>query len=206
MNNQYDTLILAPHCDDEVLGCGGAIANRYDKKVFVYYFGVEDYHVVTKEDRLKEVKSVSKFLNFDYFVSANKVNNYKESDLIEEITKIINKFKPLEIFIPNKSYNQDHVKIFDASIIALRPHDVNYFVPRVFVYEVDQYKSWGGNSWNPTYFEKIDINKKIDAYRLHKSQVRDMRPPESLKHYAATYGLSANCDYAESFGILRYIL
>lgn len=205
-HSDYHALILAPHCDDEVLGCGGAISNRIDKKVFVYYFGVEDYHVVSKEDRLKEVESVSKFLNFDYYVSVNKVNDYNEVSLVKEITNAINKFKPLEIFIPNKAYNQDHVKIFDAAMIALRPHDVNHFVPKVFVYEVDQYKSWGNHPWNPNYFEKIDIKKKIDAYKLHKSQVRSMRPPESLEHYAATYGLSANCDFAESFTILRYIL
>jgi len=202
---KYETLIIAPHCDDEVLGCGGILNNRRNDKTFVYYMGVDIFHVIRKDDRLKEVEDVSLLLNFDYRIGSNTVNSYKRELIINEITDIINETKPEEIFIPNSSSNQDHKEVYDACIIALRPHDKNHFVNNVFVYEVDQYLTWMPNNFEPNYFEPIDISIKIAAYELHKSQNRSMRPPELLKSFSYIRGISSNLDYAESFKIIRMV-
>lgn len=200
----YNTLIISPHCDDEVLGCGGILNNR--DNAFVYYIGVDDFHVVSKQDRLKETHAVSKSLGFEYSVGSNHVNNYSKNNLINEITDLINEIKPKEIYIPfGGSYNQDHQEVNDSCIIALRPHDINHFVPRVFVYEVEQYLLWGCNNFMPNYFEKIDILIKQDAYELYKSQVRSMRPLDLLKNYSSIRGLSCGVDYAEAFEIIRFV-
>jgi LmbE family N-acetylglucosaminyl deacetylase len=203
--NKYKTLIISPHCDDEVLGCGGIMKNRFNEKVFVYYLGVENFHVVDKNQRIEEVNQVSNFLNFEYEIGPNIVNKYNKQDLINQITEVINRIQPEEIFIPNKSYNQDHLETHDACLVALRPHDNNFFVNNVFVYEVDQYKTWGMYDWKPNYFEEIDIDSKIKSYMLHKSQVRSMRPPDLIEKFGYIYGLSSNCSYAESFIIYRFI-
>jgi N-acetylglucosamine malate deacetylase 1 len=204
----YKTLIISPHCDDEVLGCGGILNNRKNDKIdtFVYYLGVDLFHIVKRKDRIKEVENVSKFLNFDYKIGTNQVNNYDRSIIINEITNVINEIQPEEVFIPNYgSYNQDHKEVYDACIIALRPHDLNHFVPNVFVFEVDQYLLWGENEFEPNYFEPIDIENKISAYRLHKSQVREFRPEELLKSYSHIRGLSSQLEHAEAFKILRIV-
>jgi LmbE family N-acetylglucosaminyl deacetylase len=201
----YRTLVIAPHCDDEVLGCGGILNNRSSDKVFVYYLGADDFHIVNRQERLAEVENVARFLNFEYQVSNNPVNNYDKKNLINEITDVINSKKPLEIFIPNPSYNQDHQEVHQACLVALRPHDKNFFVKNVFIYEVEQYLLWAASDFKPNYFEQIAIEKKIEAYKLHSSQVRSMRPPELLKNFAAINGLSSGYDYAEGFVILRMV-
>ena len=203
--NKYKTLIISPHCDDEVLGCGGILNNRIDEDVFVYYIGIDNFHIISKQDRLLEVDNVANFLNFEYNIGENVVNNYKKSDIINEITDIINLTKPNEIFIPNNSYNQDHKEVYDACLIALRPHDKNYFIDNIFVYEVEQYLTWMPNDFEPNYFEEIDIDKKIETYKLHKSQLRGMRPPELLEKFSYIRGLSSNLEYAESFKIIRMV-
>jgi len=63
---KYKTLVISPHCDDEILGCGGILNNRIDENVFVYYIGIDVFHVISQEDRLLEVDSVAQFLSFDY--------------------------------------------------------------------------------------------------------------------------------------------
>ena len=202
---KYKTLIISPHCDDEVLGCGGILNNRRNDTTFVYYMGVDLFHVVTKSDRIREVDAVSQLLNFDYRIGNNTVNSYKRELIINEITDIINELCPDEIFIPNSSSNQDHQEVYDACIIALRPHDKNYFVKNVFVYEVDQYLTWMPNNFEPNYFEPIDIDIKISAYELHKSQNRSMRPSELLRSFSYIRGISSNMSYAESFKIIRMV-
>lgn len=207
MNNTYKTVVISPHCDDEVLGCGGVLDNRKKyNNTFVYYLGVDLFHIVKRETRLSEVSAVASFLNFDFMIGKNTVNNYKKELIINEITDVINDLKPEEIFIPNgNSYNQDHKEVYDACIIALRPHDLNYFVRNVFVYEVEQYLLWGENVFEPNYFEAINIKNKIKAYKLHNSQVRNFRPPELLKNYSCIRGLSCKLEYAEAFKIIRRV-
>jgi LmbE family N-acetylglucosaminyl deacetylase len=207
MNNECKTMVISPHCDDEVLGCGGILDNRKGfSNTFVYYLGVDLFHIVKREVRLSEVKSVASFLNFEFVVGKNTVNSYQKDLIINEITDIINELKPEEVFIPNgAAYNQDHKEVYDACIIALRPHDLNHFVPNVFVYEVDQYLLWGDNKFEPNYFESIDIRNKIGAYQLYNSQVRSFRPPELLEKYAYIRGLSCKLEYAESFKIVRML-
>jgi len=200
---KYKTLIISPHCDDEILGCGGILNNRQGS-CFVYYMGVDIFHVVKRNIRIEEVAKVAALLNFDYNIGNNVVNNYKREVIINEITDIINDTQPEEIFIPNSSYNQDHKEVYDACIVALRPHDENHFVPKVFIYEVDQYLLWDGH-FEPTYFEDINVDIKISAYELHASQVRPFRPPELIKAFAIIRGLSCGYTYAESFKILRYV-
>jgi len=204
MSKTYKTLVISPHCDDEVLACGGILKNR-NGGAYVYYLGVDLFHVVKRKDRIKEVEDVAKFLNFDFEISSNPVNNYKKETLINEITDVINDLTPEEIFIPNPAYNQDHQQVYDACLVALRPHDLNHFVPNVFVFEVEQYLLWGENKFEPNYFESIDIENKMEAYKLYKSQVRSMRPEELLKAYSYVRGLSSKTSYSEAFKIIRMV-
>lgn len=207
MKKTYKTVIISPHCDDEVLGCGGILDNRKEKNsTFVYYLGVDLFHIVKRETRLEEVSSVASFLGFDFVVGRNIVNNYKKQLIINEITDVINDLKPEEVFIPDDTaYNQDHREVYNACLVALRPHDLNHFVPNVYVFEVDQYLLWGDSTFKPNYFEAISVENKVAAYKLYNSQVRVYRPPELIEKYAYIRGLSCKEKYAEAFKILRAV-
>ena len=94
-------LVISPHIDDEVLGCGGIL----DKDTFVLYCGVENRYVngdmsISVVTRINELKKVSKFLNFDFKLLDNKVNNFQLKDLIGEFEEVISRLKPQQIYIP----------------------------------------------------------------------------------------------------------
>ena len=57
----------------------------------------------------------------------------------------------------------------------------------------------------PNYFVPIDIDRKIDAYRLMSSQVRSFRSPEILRSMAFLRGKQSNNEYAEAFQIIRWV-
>jgi LmbE family N-acetylglucosaminyl deacetylase len=199
-------LVISPHIDDEVLGCGGSI----DDRTFVLECGVDDFHIVPRQERINELEAAQKLLGFEYRILDNVVNHYEVTNLIQGITDSINFIKPKEIYIPYPSYNQDHQEVYRAAMIALRPHDLNYFVPRVFVYEETQVVLWD-NSHNinglfkPNYYREIDIERKLAAYRCLKSQVRSFRSAEFLQEIAQLRGRQSGKKYAEAFQCLRFV-
>lgn len=202
----FERLVISPHIDDEVLGCGGSI----DDRTFVLECGVDDFHIVPRQERINELEAAQKLLSFEYRILDNVVNHYEVTNLIQGITDSINFIKPKEIYIPYPSYNQDHQEVYRAAMIALRPHDLNYFVPRVFVYEETQVVLWD-NSHNinglfkPNYYREINIERKLAAYRCLKSQVRSFRSAEFLQEIAQLRGRQSGKKYAEAFQCLRFV-
>lgn len=202
----FEKLIISPHIDDEVLGCGGSI----DDRTFVLECGVDDFHIVPRQERINELEAAQKLLGFDYRILDNIVNHYEVTNLIQGITDSINFIKPKEIYIPYPSYNQDHQEVYRAAMVALRPHDLNYFVPRVFVYEETQVVLWD-NSHNinglfkPNHYREIDIERKLAAYKCLKSQVRSFRSAEFLQEIAQLRGRQSGKKFAEAFQCLRFV-
>ena len=204
-------LIISPHIDDELLGCGGIL----NKDSFVLYCGFDETHIKSDwvrerpktNERLAELNKVQDYLGFEYDILYNKVNFYVVQDLIGSFEKVINEMKPDEIYIPNPSYNQDHKTVFDAAMIALRPHDLNYFVKKVLIYEQPQVYLWNNTfrPFNANYFVPIDIDRKIKAYELMASQVRPFRDSKTLRSNSYIRGKQSNTEYAEAFEIIRWI-
>jgi len=135
----------------------------------------------------------------------NPVNRYSVIDLIPDIEKVINDYKPEVAYVPTPAYNQDHQAVYKASIIALRPHDLNHFVPKVLMYEQPQ-DLWAGEreQFNPNFFVKIDIERKLMLYSLLKSQVRGHRSESLLRNISAIRGSQSNCEHAEAFSVIRW--
>ena len=194
-------LVISPHIDDEVLGCSSVL----DADTMVIYLGANDFHEIDKHGRLREARKVSKLFGFGYKVLNLEVNNYKFIDVLDAVQDLINKLQPDEIYIPANSYNQDHCTTHKACFTAVRPHDRNFFVKKVFVYEQIQVQLWNEENFKPTYFKQLDIEKKITGYNLHQSQVRGHRSPYMLMSLARFRGSQSNLNYAEGFEVLRWV-
>ena len=207
MNNlEFKKLIISPHADDEVLGCASVL----DKNAFVYICGLDESgfpaDATSTNERIKHLDEASKVLGFTYECNLkSKVNYYTENEFIDIFEKLINRLKPLSVFIPNPDYNQDHKAIHHAAIIALRPHDKNFFVKRVLIYEMSQNAIWNPKTMNLNYFVPLDVRKKMLAYSKYTSEVRGMRSPEMLEHVAAIRGAAINVKHAEAFEIIRWV-
>ena len=110
-------LIIAPHADDDVLGCGGIL----DENSFVIYCGIDEAHISDRpdlEERMQEIIDVQNVTNHSCEILSNKVNNYNQNDLIGDFERLINKYTPEEVYLPHPSYNQDHKAVYNAALIA----------------------------------------------------------------------------------------
>ena len=119
MNN---VLVIAVHPDDETLGCGGTLLkHKYngDKTNWLICTTIGKNHPNFKKREI-EIKKISKLYKFNSVnnlkLKTKEIDQYKISELIEMISKIINKIKPNIIYLPFKNdIHSDHKRIFEAS-------------------------------------------------------------------------------------------
>ena len=74
-------VIIAPHVDDDVLGCGGIL----DVTCLVVYCGIDESGIPDRpslKERLEEVQAVKDITGHKTKILKNLVNQYKEKDLI----------------------------------------------------------------------------------------------------------------------------
>jgi len=200
-------LVISPHVDDEALGCGGIL----DERFHVHYCGVEEHRVVDRDTRLAEAAACAAFLGFSYSINLdNAVNAYRLEALVGQLEAVVNEHRPVTVFAPCASYNQDHRTVLDAALTALRPHDTNHQVANVLLFEQVHVGLWPhredltrGRTQQPTCFFPIDIERKLEGYRRHASQQRAMRSEGAVRTLATWRGLQAGFEHAEGFVAVR---
>ena len=201
MKSQHKVLVLSPHIDDEILGCYAFL----NENTFVLHFGAEDRPSVSRIERIQELQQAANLLGFAWEVLDNTVNHYSMQNLIAPMEQTINRLKPQTVLLPEPSYNQDHRAVYDAGIVATRPHDCNWFVPIVLLYEQAHSVTWTHTAaTEPNYFLEIDIERKLAAYALYASQVRGHRSPEILRTLASLRGAQICKPYAEAYRVKRF--
>lgn len=124
-------LVIAPHPDDEVLGCGGTIAKRVSVGDEIYLCVVTKAYLPewTEADikrRREEVFRANKILGIRniHFLDfpTVKLNTIPHKELDEAISQIVQKVQPEMVFLPHRGdVNQDHRLVFDAAMVAVKP-------------------------------------------------------------------------------------
>lgn len=196
-------LVFSPHVDDEILGCFSFLG----PESHVLYFGVEDRPEASRSQRILELQSSASLLGFSWDILSNTVNRYVASDLILAIEQTINRLQPSVVLLPEPSYNQDHRAVYDAGIVATRPHDQNWRVPTVLLFEQPDSVLWPHSSaTSPTFFHEIDIKGKLAAYAMYASQVRGHRSPSTIEALARLRGAQISRPFAEAFHVRRLVM
>lgn len=227
-------LILAPHPDDEVIGCGGLIAKakRLGAHVSVLVFTIGDTPDRDAEaaseriTRLQELEDVAAFLCIDetevVFPDGGqhlRLDTEPQRELVDAIERrarlSLASSSPSIVLLPDAgSYNQDHRAVAAAAMTALRPVPARAgHVPQaVFTYEqlVDHWTA--GSTTSPRVTVELsehDVQKKLSAMQLYRSQARPSPNPRSnaaLEAMAKVRGMQAGVALAEAFGCVRLLM
>jgi len=216
-------LVIAPHPDDEVLGCGGTIGKHVSAGDDVYlcivtkaYSPEWSEHVI--KEKKEEVLRVSEILGIEkiYFLDLPtvKLDTIPQKELNEAITQLVNEVQPEVIYIPHKGdVNKDHQIVFDTVMIAIRPRP-NSVLQKVLAYETLSETEWGFPSAESVFIPNVyvDISEtlelKLRAMSQYKSELREFPHPRSLEAISALAqlrGSTVGVKAAEAFMLVREI-
>ncbi len=222
-------LVIAAHPDDEILGCGGAIARHTSNKdnvaIMVLGEGITSRSI--KRDVIKNKKLLNQLK--EKTIRANKILGVKSVyfenlpdnrfddlnilDITKKIERVIFKYKPNLIYTHSGlDLNKDHKIVNEAVVTACRPQNIN-FLEKILLFEVASSSEWSSSEnrqFSPNYF--IDISshfkKKVEALKFYKSEMKKWPHPRSfrgIEYLARLRGAHIGSEYAESFYILREI-
>jgi LmbE family N-acetylglucosaminyl deacetylase len=214
-------IVIAPHPDDEILGVGGTIARFSDEGVEVYIVIItKGYPPLFDEESInigrKEALEAHKFLNvketfFLSFPAAN-LDSIPSREINDKLIDIFKDIKPDIIFIPfNGDIHIDHQRIFLSALVAARPNN-SEFPSFIYAYETLSETNWNAPYITPNFVPNVFIDisqyldKKIEAFKKYKSQVKEFpheRSIESLKMLAMLRGSTVGCYAAEAFVLVR---
>ncbi|MBZ9703497.1 MULTISPECIES: PIG-L deacetylase family protein [unclassified Mesorhizobium] len=217
-------LVIAPHPDDEVLGCGGTIARMAAQGAEVHVA------VVTRgsppaftEEMTERVRSEAKAAHACLGVQqthwldlpAAQIAETPHATLNRALLTLLRDVVPDTLLIPFVGdVHMDHQLIFLSSLVAARPTQSQY--PRtIMAYETVSETNWNAPYVTPSFVPNVFIDiastldRKLEAASMFASQIRDFpheRSIETLRALAIVRGTAAHLRAAEAFVLLRNVI
>jgi len=195
-----NVLIIAPHPDDEVFGCSGALLNtEKEQKIQIIYLFSGDQKSKSKkaDEREEETKEAVRLLtNPEQVFFRQKDNSVVGNKTISELAGIFRQFGEGIIFLPSFSdANIDHRETVIATVKALKIAQIkgqNLKKLSVWLYEI----------WSPLpYFNRLlefnwkEKEKAMERFKTQKKERDYIKAIKALNEYRGEiYGLEKSAE------------
>lgn len=213
-------MVFAPHPDDDILGCGGSIAKHARQGheiITVYMTSGESGSLTYSHDELaalreNEARQASLLLKVNETIFLRNPDGYLEynRDNLVKIVSLLRANKPDIVYLPHRlDGNEDHrvtgKLVLDACRRSSGPwfqecHGRPWGIKTILAYEI----------WTPlhdvSYIEDITpyMEQKLDALRLHASQLKDIQYDEAIRGLNLYRGImSGKGRYCECFQVIK---
>tara|TARA_B110000444_G_C18788391_1_gene571186 strand:+ start:114 stop:782 length:669 start_codon:yes stop_codon:yes gene_type:complete len=213
-------LVIAPHPDDETLGCGGTILRHIkngDQVSWVIITSITKEggwtadDIKTRNQEIKEVILKYKFKSVHKLeIPSTKIDTIPLSEIIKKLGILYKDIEPEIIYIPNiNDVHTDHQIIAKASLSVGKWFRHNY-IKKILMYETlseTEFNFQRGKGFQPNYFMKIDnfMAKKIKIMNIYKSELKVHPFPRSEKSMTALAllrGSQSGFKFAEAFELI----
>lgn len=208
-------LIIAPHYDDEVLGCGGLLSKFPNDSHVMIMCGRSYEHKSCPERTSAAIdyagvikdflgyKSIDCHKFYDEFLGENFVQS------IAHIEMMIRRVKPELVFIPHYGdINQDHIVTRHAAMIACRGLSIiSYFIPSGSECNLRN----KNDEFAPNLFLRltnVQVDAKIKAMSMYQDEFRkwpNRRSEKGIRLTAEWFGSMVGLGYAEAYCIERLL-
>tara|TARA_A100001011_G_scaffold16199_2_gene16821 strand:- start:18015 stop:18683 length:669 start_codon:yes stop_codon:yes gene_type:complete len=216
------SLVISPHPDDEILGCGGTLFKRIAQKHELGWIIVSSaseklgWSKIKLSKRKKEINEIRELLKikkknfFSLDFETSTLSDISFEALVASLKSALDLFKPNEVFIPNLSdAHSDHRIVFDAASSCCKPFRLKS-IKKVLSYETISESNFyldRKSSFNPNYFEDISpyLGKKTEAMKIYKSEMGQFpfpRNKKTIEAQAIFRGSFVDFKAAEAFELL----
>jgi LmbE family N-acetylglucosaminyl deacetylase len=227
-------LVIAPHPDDEVLGCFGLMdqVRSSGGEVFVQVMTVGGYRrsddiYVDADNWKQEFKNACEIMHVtesDIYLDEaefKSLDHLRISEIIKYIEHqspiSVKKLQPTIVALPTLfSTHQDHRLSYEAAITALRTNPVKgRLQPKMILsYEAPEYNLWSPyvemGSFTPNFFLPISpeqLARKCSVLASYQSQIKEgRRGLRAIEIQASVRGYQSGHEYAEAFNIQKLVV
>ena len=215
-------VFIAPHPDDESLGCGGTIHSLKAMGAEIHWIivtamkkeeGFTDKQIKTRE---KEIQEITEHYGFDTVNNLNftsaKLSSNSVSALIFSLKKVLADLLPTDLYLPFPGdSHSDHKYVFDAGVACskwFRCQTINRVLCYETISETDFDISPLTNKFFPNVYIDIEgyIEKKLEACAIYKSEFLKHPFPRSIENVrslSVNRGATSGFRNAEAFMLLR---
>ncbi|ARU60415.1 GlcNAc-PI de-N-acetylase [Tumebacillus avium] len=217
-------LVIAPHPDDETLGCGGALLKHKaqgDEIHWLIVTGISESAGFTAErvaERDAEILTVGNLYGFETLHKLNfptaQLDTLPIGDIVQRIGRVINAVQPDVVYVPYPGdVHTDHKAVFDAAVSCTK-----WFrypsVKRILAYETLSETDFGinpdNNGFRPNVFTDISefLEHKMEIMRIFKSELGAFpfpRSEQAILALASLRGAACGAHAAEAFMLLKEI-
>lgn len=218
-------LVVAPHPDDETLGCGGTLLRHISEGDEVHWLIMttiseeRGFDVKRVSSRRVEIDSVAKAYGFSSFCQAEfitaQLDRYSKSDLISFVSSFIQKVEPNIIYIPYRNdVHSDHGIVFDA--VSSCTKSFRYpFVKQVLAYETLSETEFSirpdDPGFKPNFWVDMTdfLDRKIELMKLYAGEMGEHpfpRSEQNIRALSTFRGGVAGVIAAEAFLSLIHIV
>jgi N-acetylglucosamine malate deacetylase 1 len=215
------TLVVAPHPDDETLGCGGTLLRRAASGVEVGWLivtGISEQNgwpveqVSRRDAEIAQVAAEIGFTQvFNLRLPTAQLDTLPLSELVMQFAAVFKEFQPEEVFLPHRAdAHSDHRVVFDAATACTKWFRYP-FVRRVLAYETISETESGldsGCTFQPNCFIDISgfLERKLEVMAIYQSELGVFPFPrsiEAVRVLAKLRGTASGFMAAEAFQLLR---
>lgn len=217
-------LVVAPHPDDETLGCGGTLLKHIASGDSVHWVivtsigaeqGFSNERVCSRTDEIERVASAYGFagLHFLGFPTMT-LDMVPKRDLISSLSKVVQSVRAQVVYVPYRNdAHSDHAAVFDAAVSCAK----NFRYPSVRsvrAYETLSETEFGlrpdDPGFRPNLFIDISpfLERKLEIMNIYASEMGEFPFPRSeitLRAQASLRGSQAGVRAAEAFMMLKEV-
>jgi LmbE family N-acetylglucosaminyl deacetylase len=217
-------LVVAPHPDDETLGCGGTLLRHKSNGDTLHWIIMTNitiesgYTQAQVDDRKHVISKVSESYGFESVFQAEfpttALDTVPMKSLIGYVSTVFNKVKPDTVYVPfNGDVHTDHRYVFDAVSACVKPFRYP-FIRRVLAYQTLSETEYNiqpeRSGFTPNVWVDISdsLEQKINIMRMYTGEMGKHpfpRSEESLRAQAILEGARASRHFAEGFMLLQEI-
>jgi N-acetylglucosamine malate deacetylase 1 len=217
-------LVIAPHPDDETLGCGGVLLRHKSLGDDIHWLIVTamaeslGFSQESMARRQEEISRITKLFGFSRVVQLDfpttRLDELPRAKIITEIGKAFDLIQPELVYVPYRhDAHTDHTVVFDCALACCK-----WFrypsIRRILAYETLSETEFGSNpdgkGFQPQVFVGIEswLDKKIEALKIYAGEIGQFpfpRSEEAVRALASLRGSTAGVLAAEAFVLIKEI-